>query len=292
MTVLGYNRPMRPLGLGLSTLLFLAACGGGDDGAGVVPDAPRAPDAEVPADSEIVADAEPAPDATITADLGCADDPLPTTGTDPIVITGHAGSASISGMADLQGATIEAFATGNVTALDSDTSDVNGDFSLTIANAALTPVNGYVKGVNTGYLDSYLYPPFPLAADTDQAPLLFITQTTMGQLGFVSGTTQSASLGFVGVLVLDCAGNPVENATVTVSPTDASTKVVYVGTNNIPDAAATHTAGNGLAFVFNAPTSDLTVDASAGGNSLREHVITARAGAVTSTAVGAGPVAP
>ncbi len=270
----------------------LAACGG-DDGASVpdaeVADGPPAPDAEVP-------DAEPAPDAMVAADLTCADDPLPTTGADPIVITGHAQSGSTNGVADLQGAVAEAYRVGSLILEDTDTSDAAGVFTLTINNDALTPVDGYVKGTATTYLDSYLYPPFPLATNTDQAPLLFITNDTLNLLGFVSGASQNSSHGFLGLLVVDCAGNPVQGATVTISPvaTAATTKIVYVGDNNLPDTALTSTGANGVAFVFNAPQGEVVVDASVGGDSLREHTITVRVGAgfpaVTSTAIAPGPI--
>lgn len=283
--------------LALTLLLAPIAACGGDDGGGIVPDAeiadgPAAPDAEVP-------DAEPTapPDAAPPADLACANDPLPTTASDPIIISGNAYTASTAGQAALQGAIAEAFQVGSATVLASDTSDVDGLYTLTIPNSGMAPIDGYVKGTFSPagtYKDTYLYPPFPLAADTDQAPLLFITPSTMNLLGFVSGTSQSTSHGFFGVLVIDCAGNPVAGATVSVSPSSSTagavTKIVYVGDNNIPDQALTSTGANGLAFVFNVPTGDVVVDAMTDGGSLREHTVTSTADAITTTAVAPGPI--
>jgi hypothetical protein len=276
-------------------LCLLAACGGGDDAAS--PDAARTPDAEpdVIPDAE-VHDAEPMPDAMVTANLDCADTAQPATAPDPIVINGRAQVISTGGMDDLQGATLEGYRTGNGTPVATDTSDVDGLFTLSVANGALVPVDGYVKGTATGHLDSYLYPPFPLAASTPETPTAFITPSTLGLLGFVSGTTQSSSLGLVGLLVIDCAGDPVAGATVSVAPTDASTKIVYAGANGIPDTALTSTSVTGLAFVFNVPTGPVVVDASVGGESLDEHTIEVRIGAgataITQTAVAPGPITP
>jgi len=284
--------------LGLVLLLSsLAACGGGDDAA-IFPDAERGPDAEPAIDAEIP-DAEPEPDAMVTADLSCADDPQPIDAPDPIVINGLAQSASLSGAADLVGATLEAYRIGNPTAVASDISDADGLFTLTVANAGLVPVDGYVKGTAATYLDSYLYPPFPLSASTPETPTLFVTNDTLNLLAFVSGATQRADHGVLGILVLDCAGNPAQGAVVTISPTQAAdppTKIVYMGDNMVPDTNLTSTGMLGLAFVFNAPEGDVVVDASVGGVSLDEHTIDVRIGAgfpaITQTAVAPGPITP
>jgi hypothetical protein len=234
-------------------------------------------------------DAEPVPDAT-PPDLACNGDALPTTGTDPIVINGHAYASTPLGQDDLEGAIIEAFQVAGGGALYLDGSDAGGLFTLTIANAAMVPLDGYLRARSSGQLDTYLYPPAPLAVDPPEAPLMFTTEDTLGQLAVTAGVGQSPTLGFFGVLVQDCAGLPVMGATVTVSPTSTSpqTLVTYVAPNNYPDTVATTTRANGLAYVFNVPTGDVVVDAEVGGTPLREHTVLSRAGVVTTTAVGPG----
>ncbi len=264
--------------------LTAAACGGDDAPAGI--DA-AAHDAEVP-DAE-VPDAE-MPDAMPPADLSCADTEQPTTGSNPIVIDGVASSAGIDGVTALEGVTAEAFEGINPVALATDTSDATGAYALTIANPAEMPVNGYIKGhaSQKAFRDTYLYPPFPLTADTDQAPLLFISDETFGFFPIVLGFSQEDANGLIGVLVLDCAGNPVAGATVTSTP--AGTVVYTDGTTPAPNA--TSTDASGIAFVFNVTAGDVLVDATVDGMSLDEHTVNARARTITSTALAPGPITP
>jgi len=240
-------------------------------------------------------DAEPMPDAT-PPDLGCEGAAVPTTAPDPIVINGQAYASSPLGQADLEGALIEAFQASGGGALFLDSSDADGLYTLTVTNAAMVPLDGYLRGRAAGFVDTYLYPPFPLAQDTDDAPLMFATEDTLGQLAFTSGVNQSPSLGLFGVLVQDCVSNPVTGATVTVSPvsTDPSfeTTVVYVAEGNFPDIAATATRDIGVAFVFNVPLGATVVDAELNGTSFLEHAVTSRADVVTTTAVAPGPGIP
>lgn len=257
-----------------AALLFvaLAACGGD----------PARPDAMQP-------DAAPPPE------LGCLGAAFPTTAADPIVIPGHAYVASPLGQDDLAGARVEAYDTSGGGALFITTSDDAGLWTLTVDNADMTPLDGYLRGTADGYLDTYVYPHVPLAADSQEVPLLFVTDSTLGQIAFSSGINQSPSLGFLGVLVQDCVALPIPEATVTVSPTstapDFPTQVVYVTPNNFPDPAAEATRANGLAYVFNVPVGAVTVDAEIDGTSLLEHDVTIRAssGVITTTAVAPGP---
>lgn len=237
-------------------------------------------------------DATPPPDAAPPPDLSCVGAPLPTTATDPLVITGQAFEASPLGQTALEGAVIEAFPTGGGAALFRANSGATGDFTLTIANAAMTPVDGYLRGTAPSFLDIYLYPPAPLAIDNDDALMLFVTESTLGQIAFSAGVNHSPALGFLGVLVQDCVGNPIPDAIVTVTPTSAepATRVIYVTPNNFPDPDATATRANGLAYVFNVPLGTVTVDAEIDGVSLREHAVPVRADAINTTAVAAGPI--
>ncbi len=88
--------------------------------------------------------------------------------------------------------------------------------------------------------------------------------------------------GFVGLLVIDCLGNPVPGATVTVT---GATAIHYSGANGLPSAAATVTATDGQAYAFGVTPGTVTVDATVGGMSLREHVITVRTAVVTTTVI-------
>jgi uncharacterized protein YegP (UPF0339 family) len=52
-----------------------------------------------------------------------------------------------------------------------------------------------------------------------------------------------------------------------------------------PSAAATSTAADGVAYVFNVAAGNVTVMATANGHTLRQHVVNARANVITLTEI-------
>jgi hypothetical protein len=199
-----------------------------------------------------------------------------------VMVSGQAQTVMGTSTVGLEGATIEAFRVGNDTPIAMTTSGANGDYSLTLTTDG-TAINGYLKGTSATRLDTYLYPPKPLAMDRANATVLLVTQSTLGLLGSLGGTAQMAGKGFIGVRVFDANGVGVAGATVTISPM-GSAKVIYA-VNNLPNGNAMMTDASATVFIVNTNVGEITVDASGGGVDYYEHVVNARADVVTTTAM-------
>ena len=213
--------------------------------------------------------------------FACLGAPLPTTAPATITITGNSTTAGLSGQMLLPTVTIDLFEGTATVPTKSTTSDLNGAYSVLISTSGV-PVDGYIHGTKATYKDSYLYPPRPLATDTGNATLLLVTPGTFGLLESLGGVTQNAGDGWIGVVVSDCNDMPVAGATVTTAPAGT---VRYNAAGGVPSNTATATDADGVAYVFNVAAGDVTVQAQAGGNTLREHVINARADVVTTTVI-------
>lgn len=229
------------------TALVLAACGGKDN-----------------------------PSSPATGPYRCIGNALPTTAPASITLTGTI-SANVTSPAPLAGAAVVGFRTGSATKLDSATTDANGNFSLTLATGG-TPVDGYVRVAKSGYIDTYGYPPAPLAASGSQSALV-ITTSERNLVTGALGVTQTAGNGFMAVVVADCDGAAVTGATLSAKQGASSVGDVH---------AAPGTAG--AFYVFNIPPGETVAGATVGSNTLRSHTITVRADVLTLTGVTPGPL--
>jgi hypothetical protein len=238
-------RLVLPITFGLLT--SLVACGGGGDDGG---------------DDGADVDAPPAPQM--------------------LTVTGQAQTVMGTSTVGLMGATIEAYRNGETTPLATTTSGANGDYSLTLTTDG-TAINGYLKGTSATRLDTYLYPPKPLAMDRMNATVLIVTQQTLNLLGTLGGTSQMATKGFIGVRILDATGAGVPGVTVTISPMGAA-DIIYA-VNNLPNGNATMTDSSATVFIANTDVGEIMVDASGGGVDYYEHPVNARAGVITTTAM-------
>lgn len=260
----------RPLASFLALSLLVAACSGGgdddDDGASGTPTP------------------SPSPSATAAGPFACIGQPLPTVAGDPIVVSGNATSVSSGGSAPVNGATISAFRTGNGTALALDTSDAAGAFSMSVPTGT-TPIDGYLRGQAAGFLDTYVYAANP-AYESATQDVVFISAATRDQLVFLASVTQSAGNGLLPVFVLDCNGNPVAGATISLTP---SSGTIRYASGGLPSTSATATDATGAAFIFNVTPGTVTIDGQLTGQSFREHAILVRADVITGTSVAPGP---
>jgi hypothetical protein len=238
---------MRPILVSL--IVVVAACGGGDGGTGP------------------------------TGEFDCLGDPLPTTAANPITVSGQVQAGAFS-PGPLDAALVTAFATGTAESLAVDTSDAGGAYSLTVATGGV-PLNGYVRVQKGGYITTYGYPAVPLVASAIQN-VLVPTSGEIDVLEFATDVTQGAGNGFIGVVVVDCAGDPIQGATVATTPAGT---VRYNNSASTPSPSATSTAADGVAYVFNVAAGNVLVSATGGGHVLRAHTVNARADAVTLTEV-------
>ena len=210
--------------------------------------------------------------------FGCVDDPLPTTAPALVTVNGAIRANALT-PGPVSNAIVTAYRVGAPDTIASDTSNTPGDYAVSITTGG-TPVNGYLKVTHSGQLDTYAYPSRPLSASLT-TNVLMPTQSEIDFLGLAVGVTQSASNGFIGVVVKDCFGATVAGATVSTTPAGT----VRYNAAGAPSSTATSTSADGVAYVFNVPAGDVTVRANGGGETLRQHVVNARANVITLTEI-------
>jgi hypothetical protein len=223
-----------------------------------------------------------APDAAAEAEAGidpfaCLGQPLPTTAPATLQIGGI--TADINQM-PIDAVDVQAFIGASTTAAAMTTSVANGTYSLTVSTGG-TPVDGYLRASKNGLIDTFFYAPSPVAASTNQAILLLATVQSFTFLAGLANVTPDPTMGTLVVGIVDCLGRPVAGATVDVQPA-GTTRYLR---NAMPSTAAADTDATGLAAVFNVPAGSVTVGASAGARTLRQHVLNVRANVLTSTSV-------
>lgn len=199
-----------------------------------------------------------------------------------ITVTGTASSRSATGSSPLQGVTIGAYATSNeATPVTTAMTDAQGNFTLTITTNGVA-LDGYVKATLATYMDTYLYPPAPLAADFNGATVIMLTPNTFDLLAnTLCSANQTTSMGTIAAEVEDGSGAFVAGATVASSP--AATKYCY-DSGGLPSRSATATDTDGLGYMFNV-TGAATVTAMKAGTTFTSHSVKAHAGALTTTLI-------
>ena len=214
--------------------------------------------------------------------FSCLGQPLPTTAANSVVVSGVVQS-NLANLTALAGAQVDAYRTGNATALGTTTSAANGSYTLTLATGG-APLDGYVRVTKATYRDTYAYPPAPLVVNATQS-LYLLTTAEFNLLASVAGITPVAGSGAIAVVVSDCNGTAVAGATVSTTPSST----VRYASGGVPSTTATATAADGVAYVFNVAAGDVVVRADSGTKTLRAHTVNARADAVTITVVAPGP---
>jgi len=222
--------------------------------------------------------------------LGCGDDgggePADAPPNVPAMITvsGTAAEKSAGGTTPKSGVMVAAYRNSDPnTVVVMTTTDASGNYSLVIPTNGMV-LDGYVKATLSGLVDTYLYPPKPLAADFASASIFMITPSTRSTLsGLLCGSDQMDSNGAVAVLVEDAANMTIAGATV--SSTPAAAKYCYNGSNGLPDKNATGTAMDGIGYMLNVTAGEVTVSASKSGTTFFSHKVNARANALTTTLI-------
>ena len=212
------------------------------------------------------------------AGFECLGQALPTTAPATITVTGQVRQNVLSQTA-LRGAYVFAFRTGDTTTLAADTSDTPGFYSLSITTGR-TPVNGYVRVTDSTHITTYAYPAVPLAANATEN-VLMITSSEFSLLAGAAGISPTPGDGFIGLVVKDCAGTPIAGATVTSSPPG----IVRYNAAGFPSSSATSTGSDGVAYIANVAAGNVTLYGTASGHALRQHVVNARANAITLTEI-------
>jgi len=262
-------------------LLSVAACG--DDGGSATIDAPKAIDAAVDA----IPDSPPA-DVGPTYDFTCLNNAAPTTIAATVTVSGSAQHVVIQGMAPAVvangGVSVKACkgdCTGQNdlgTTTSSNVAGTLGAYSTAALTTGGTALDGYLDATKTGDRRTLVFPPSPLAQSQSNVPILQFSDGAMLALAGL-GITQSAQKGMVGIVVTDCAGMPIEGATVTVTP---------AGDSPLDLGTLAQGMAPGTWLIMNVPAGDATVAATYAGMTLRSHMVKSVAGATTTTGVRPG----
>jgi hypothetical protein len=180
----------------------------------------------------------------------------------------------------VRGALVSAFRSGDTTTLATSTTNTPGAYSLSITTGG-APVNGYVRVTDSSHhLDTYAYPAVPLSSDAVDN-VLMVSSSEFSTLAAAAGITPVAGDGFIAVVVKNCAGTPIDGATVSSTPVGE----IRYNAGGFPSSAATSTDSTGVAYIANVAAGNVTVKATASGHTLRQHVVDARANAITLTEI-------
>ncbi|MBA2539972.1 MAG: hypothetical protein H0V17_10085 [Deltaproteobacteria bacterium] len=201
-----------------------------------------------------------------------------------ILISGTAEEQDSGGGGPLEGVLVEAFTNADEsTVITSATTDAQGNYTLTVTTNG-APLDGFLKATKSGLITTFLYPPEPLAADFDRASINMLSPDTFDlvQGGLLCDANQDPAKGTIAMLVYDANDAPVAGATISSSP--AASSVCYNGNSGLPSDSATATADDGIGLMFNV-TGDVTVSATAPGQTFRSHSVKARAATFTTTLV-------
>jgi len=200
---------------------------------------------------------------------------------DTITISGQAIVQDQTTETPQSGVAIGVYATGDdSTALATATTDGSGNYSVTLTTNGAA-IDGYIKATKSGLVDTYVYPPAPMQSDSSTAVASMISTSNYSELVGIEGA--SSNDGMIILDVLDASLAPISGATVATSP--SSGKAFYMNSSDEPfSTSSTYT--DGLAFLFNVPTSGaVTLDATKSGSTFTSHAVTARAGKLTTTVV-------
>ena len=213
------------------------------------------------------------------AGFECLGQALPTAAPALVNVTGTV-TANVLSPNPVPHAFVYEFRTGDTTHLAGDTTDTPGRYAVAISTGGL-PVNGYLAISDSGHhMDTYAYPAVPLVGDITQN-VLMVSGSEFPVLAAAAGITPVPGDGFIGIVVRNCAGTPIAGATVTSSPMGT----VRYNTGGLPSSSATSTSADGVAYIANVVAGNVTVMATASGNTLRQHVVNARADAITLTEI-------
>lgn len=215
----------------------------------------------------------------LPAGFECLGQALPTTAPSVIPVSGRI-TANFTNPSPVPHAYVYAFRAGDSTHLAGDTTDTAGSYGLTIATGG-TPVNGYMTVSDSNHhLDTYVYPAVPLVSDLTEN-VLMVSSSEFGVLAAAAGITPVSGDGFIAIVVRNCQGAPVAGAMVSSSPAGE----VRYNSGGLPSSSATSTSTDGVAYIANVAPGNVTVQATASGHSLRQHVVATHPNALTLTEI-------
>lgn len=153
-------------------------------------------------------------------------------------------------------------------------------------DAGCEPVQGEVRATNpapndAGFYVSYSVPDGPWTHDRSGLELVLFDASTRGLAAAIANVTLVDGTAVLALTVVDCAGNPVEGATLSLAG-DAGA-VRYVGPAGLPSSVLTATGPTGDAVLFNLPGTSVEVSATLDGGLVGQRVVPVHADAASGT---------
>jgi hypothetical protein len=109
------------------------------------------------------------------------------------------------------------------------------------------------------YVSESIYPSRPFTVDDVDRIIRLSTDARMQLLYTGSGLTWDGTAGYILVAIVDCAGAPIANAQIALSPTGGTPRYV----RPVTDPNATETDESGLVEILNRPPGRMTITATA-----------------------------
>jgi hypothetical protein len=251
------------------------------------PDAPGMVVIDAPVDSPVSIDAPVGSGSSY--DFSCVGNSAPTPDSS-VTITGAVEAVSVNGTTPSLGFLGSAAMTlckGNCVgpnALGSATTNGSGDWSIGPITTSGTAINGYVRMTHAAYRTVEAYPASPFAKNGVQ-PMLTFESIIITLGGSMFGCPQTTGNGMVGLLVTDCSGKPINDATnLTVAVQQGS---ATVGDTPI-SASGFGSAAAGFYLICDVPPGTTTVSAKYNNMDLLGHDVTTTAGTTTETIIRPG----
>lgn len=160
----------------------------------------------------------------------------------------------------------------------STSTDLAGEFSFDLTTQGVPVVGFNLHATAATYVDSYYFPPRPIAADVDVG-IVLVSSVEKSSIFSAAGLTETTGDGHVLLRISDCLDVPVAGATLTSSPANT----VRYFTSLTPSPTSTETDGAGVAMVANLPPGKATLTATAQGHVYPPVEVTIVAGAFTVT---------
>jgi hypothetical protein len=250
------------------------------------------PDAKMIDAPKVFNDAPP-----VNYDFSCFGSAAPTTAADPVTIAGTTETVNVQSqmLEGVGGVTVESFAVGSDTAVNTVTSASSGTVGSFATGGLVTgghPLDGYIKASKATFRTTYLYPPSPLVANEAGIPVPILDETTFGLLlqFVIMGTQNDTNNGVLLVQVTDCAATP--------AGVDGATISVKAGSTEVGTQYEFSMFAPGTFIVLDVPDGNVTVTAAYNSMTFPGRAVAAHkkattpgaTGTITATVVRPGPL--
>ena len=214
-------------------------------------------------------------------DFSCRGRPRGTGGQAELLITGKATRAGFV-RTPMPGIQLDLL-TLDGTVLTTTVTDDAGTYRL-VFDAGCYPLDGEVRATHppddAGFALSYSVPDEPWRFDRKNLELVMFDSSTSGLAAAIAAVTLVDGGAVLAMTVVDCLGNPVQGALVSVA---GGGDVRYVGAAGLPVTSQTSTAASGDLVIFNILGSSADVTATFDGGVIGQRVIPVHAGAASGT---------